>query len=128
MGKSRYDNQPRPLRSSRLFRLIILFLLVVVLPYRLIARFQAWRHPSRDLNLAYATLLLEDEAHGSEKERDEYFVSVRMLNYQLQHDEKTRTKRGIPFIVLTTEGVDMWKVAQLSMDGATIVPVEVGSF
>jgi alpha-N-acetylglucosamine transferase len=117
--KMRHPSQP--ISSSRLFKIIIFVLLFIVAPYRLLSiLFEWWRGPT--LEFAYATLLVEDS--GKANTDDVYFRSIQLLNYQLQHDEKTRTRMSIPFLVLVTPGVHQWKRKQLSEEGATIVPVE----
>jgi alpha-N-acetylglucosamine transferase len=111
----------QPISTSRPFRIIIFVLLFIVAPYRIISiLFEWWRRPA--LNLAYATLLIENP--GQINGGHDYFRSIRLLNYQLQHDEKTRTLKSIPFLVLVTREVQEWKRKQLVKEGATVVPVE----
>ncbi|KAG9234565.1 nucleotide-diphospho-sugar transferase [Amylocarpus encephaloides] len=77
-----------------------------------------------NLDLAYATLLLGDNTNSTAPDTDLYFRSIRVLNYQLQHDRKTRTRQSVPFLVLVTPEVASWKREQLSQEGATVVPVK----
>ncbi|EPE30625.1 Nucleotide-diphospho-sugar transferase [Glarea lozoyensis ATCC 20868] len=111
----------QPISSSRLFKIIIFVLLFIVTPYRIISvLLEWWRGPT--LALAYATLLMENS--GTTETGDDYFRSIRLLNYQLKHDEKTRTQHSIPLLVLVTPEVHQWKRKQLSDEGATVVAVE----
>ena len=107
--------------TSRIFKIILFVLLFVVAPYRLIVISLDWWRGS-SLNLAYATLLVGDTEQVNGE--DVYFRSIRILNYQLQHDEKTRTRLSIPFLVLVTPEVHQWKRKQLSDEGATVIQVE----
>jgi alpha-N-acetylglucosamine transferase len=73
---------------------------------------------------AFATLLTGSSADPvGNINADHYFVSTRMLCYQLLHDPVTRNKLGAPFLVLTTPNVRQDKLDRLRLDGATIVPV-----
>ncbi|KAB8336643.1 hypothetical protein FH972_020954 [Carpinus fangiana] len=57
-------------------------------------------------------------------EEDGYFLSIRVLNYALNHQYATRSlKPDIPFIVLVTEDVSLYKRTRLSRDGMTVIPV-----
>lgn len=57
--------------------------------------------------------------------KDPYFISVRLLNYQIIHAEKTRTTlRDVPFLVLALPEVPKAQLAVLEAEGATIVPIE----
>jgi len=79
-----------------------------------------------DLKLAYASLLLPDNhPNHTENHPDPYFLSTRLLNYQLLHDKRTRTTNSIPFIVLVPPGVLEWKRTKLAREGAIIVRVEL---
>jgi alpha-N-acetylglucosamine transferase len=82
-----------------------------------------------DEKVAYATLLLPPPTTNStsndpEDDEDVYFLSIRMLNYQLLHSLSPKTKFSIPFLVLVTPEVDTWKTDQLAREGATIVPIK----
>lgn len=76
--------------------------------------------------LAYLTFLSDTVANVSDPNpmNDKYFVATRLLGYQLLHQEDTRTKRGIPFVVLVTEDISPQKQALLKEDGATVIKVE----
>ncbi|TVY47193.1 Uncharacterized protein LOCC1_G003431 [Lachnellula occidentalis] len=76
-----------------------------------------------ELKLAYATLLLPDTSSDPSRSTDIYFLSTRILNYQLLHDPRTRTTRAIPFLVLVTPDIPPWKCEHLKREGATIVRV-----
>jgi len=73
---------------------------------------------------AFATLLTGSTAdpHG-DMNQDPYFVSTRMLCYQLLHAKETKNSLGAPFLVLATPNVRQDKLDRLRRDGATIVPV-----
>jgi alpha-N-acetylglucosamine transferase len=55
---------------------------------------------------------------------DNYFTATRILTYQLLHAPETRSRSGIPFLVLLTSSVPQSQLDRLTKDGATIVPVE----
>ncbi|OCL09956.1 glycosyltransferase family 8 protein [Glonium stellatum] len=69
---------------------------------------------------AIATFLSGDQPYDT----DAYFVSARMLTYQLLHAPETRNSRPIPFLVLCTKAVPEDKKARLEKDGATVIVVE----
>ena len=71
-------------------------------------------------NYAIATFL----SGGLPYDTDAYFVSARILTYQLLHAPQTRNSRPIPFLVLCTKAVSEAKKARLKEDGATIVVAE----
>ncbi|OCK77894.1 glycosyltransferase family 8 protein, partial [Lepidopterella palustris CBS 459.81] len=55
---------------------------------------------------------------------DGYFVSARVLAYQLLHSPTVRGNISIPFLVLVTEDVSQRKRDRLTRDGATVIQVE----
>lgn len=56
---------------------------------------------------------------------DPYFTTVRLLNYQIRHAPKTRTKlKDTPFLVLTLPSVPQSHIDVLKKEGATIVQTE----
>ncbi|KAI9695131.1 MAG: hypothetical protein M1820_008899 [Bogoriella megaspora] len=55
---------------------------------------------------------------------DGYFLSARVLAYQLLHSPTAGTNGTIPFLILVTPDVSERKRATLAYEGATIVPVE----
>jgi len=71
------------------------------------------------LKLAYATILTSSEA-----DHDAYFLSARILNYQLLHANSTSTTSLTPFLILVTPAIPFWKRKILANEGATIVEVE----
>lgn len=79
-----------------------------------------------DASVAYATLLTgqDDKVDERPANEDHYYVSARMLCYQLLHQERTKTSLGAPCLVLTTPNVRQDKIEQLKQDGATVVPVD----
>lgn len=78
---------------------------------------------SSQSRVAYATFL-----SGTPKiaeKNDNYFRAARLLTYQLLHAPETRSANAtIPFIVLVTNQVPLWKREQLQRDGATVVEAE----
>jgi hypothetical protein len=59
-----------------------------------------------------------------EDEDDFYFVAARMLTYQILHANETRCRKPVPFLVLVTDTVSADKQAQLTRDGATVIPAK----
>ena len=82
--------------------------------------------PETNLGFAYVTFLQDHYIHedNTEDTADEYFMSTRVLGYQLMHSPKTGTKEGIPFVVICTPRVRESKKKRLEEDGATIVTVD----
>ncbi|KAL9073913.1 MAG: hypothetical protein Q9157_004559 [Trypethelium eluteriae] len=76
--------------------------------------------------LAYATFLTATMANLDDPndEHDLYFIATRILAWQILHSPVTATNRSIPFLVLVTEDISESKRERLTMDGATVVPVE----
>jgi len=66
-----------------------------------------------------AFIFLAPEYHNDVNTTDWYFISLRMLGYQLMHAPKTKSR--YPFLVAVTPHVDPSKRVQLELDGATIV-------
>ena len=124
----------RPLKSEKLLQALLILASLFVFVYYNVLQSETVSevpvHAIRITNpvgsrLAYATLLTPSNAqYEGELENDVYFRSTRLLNYQLQHGESTRTTRGIPFLVLVTSDVAQWKRDKLEQEGATIVIVE----
>ncbi|KAF2704620.1 glycosyltransferase family 8 protein [Pleomassaria siparia CBS 279.74] len=87
-------------------------------------------------NSAYATFLgpptsksaFEESTNASSASdplRDPYFISVRLLNYQFNHAERTKTKLlNVPFLVLVLPEVLSLQTEVLEAEGATIVRIE----
>jgi alpha-N-acetylglucosamine transferase len=124
----------RPLKSEKLLQaLLLLASLFVFVYYHVLQSETVSEVPVHTITiaspvgsgLAYVTLLTPSDAqYEGELENDICFRSTRLLNYQLQHAENTRTTRGIPFLVLVTSDVAQWKRDKLEQEGATIVIVE----
>lgn len=75
---------------------------------------------------AFATFLA-GKPGSSDDDRDEddgYYLSARVLIYQLLHSPTAGTNSSIPFLVLVTPDVSPRKRARLTLDGAIVVPVE----
>jgi alpha-N-acetylglucosamine transferase len=70
---------------------------------------------------AYATFL-STRVHN-DTEHDPYFTATRVLAYQLLHRPSTRTKLGLPFLVIVPPHVSKRKQRILAEEGATIIPV-----
>jgi len=77
---------------------------------------------------AFATLLAPNSMKGvnqSDIASDNYFLSTRILNYQLKYSNHTRYHDpNVPFLVLCPPGVAENKRRILEEEGAKIVPVE----
>jgi alpha-N-acetylglucosamine transferase len=77
---------------------------------------------------AFATLVSPnylENADQNDVETDEYFLSARVLNYQLLHSNRTRYHDpSVPFLVLTLPRVAKNKIKILESEGATVIPVE----
>jgi len=77
---------------------------------------------------AFATLVSPnylENADQNDVESDDYFLSARVLNYQLLHSNKTRYHDPtVPFLVLALPGVGKIKIKILESEGATVIPVE----
>ncbi|KAF2136649.1 glycosyltransferase family 8 protein [Aplosporella prunicola CBS 121167] len=78
-----------------------------------------------DSHFAIATFL-SGQKDADPEAADYYFDAVRVLTYQLVHDEKTRirNKKHVSFIVLVTKDVPLQKQQQLGKEGALVVPVD----
>ncbi|KAF1355361.1 nucleotide-diphospho-sugar transferase, partial [Delphinella strobiligena] len=55
---------------------------------------------------------------------DGYYVSARVMIYQLLHSPTAATNTSIPFLVLCTTDVSPRKRARLASDGATVIVVD----
>ena len=75
---------------------------------------------------AYATFLSgSSESEDQDDDSDIYFVSTRVLAYQLLHVPETRTLSSIPLVVLVTPDVTQSKRARLELDGVVVIPVDL---
>jgi len=83
---------------------------------------------SRQLRYAFATLLSPNYLENVDQmdiAKDDYFLSMRVLNYQLRHSNKTRyPDPSVPFLIMTPPKVADNKRKLLESEGATIVPVD----
>lgn len=114
-----------PALWSRRFRQVFLLSIPFTFISLSLSRLGRLAWPWSQEKLAFATLLTSYDGHLiADEELDYYFVSARLLNYQLQHDPATRTARRIPFLVLVTTDIAPWKKAQLEHEGATVVGVD----
>ncbi|KAK0392288.1 hypothetical protein NLU13_1784 [Sarocladium strictum] len=118
-------------RRSRL-KTILLYLVLATLVW---AFFPTWwsaptpdptygllRDASSHSPVAFATFLSGTPKLADKK--DNYFRAARLLTYQLLHAPDTRSNASIPFIVLVTKQVPLWKREQLQRDGATVIEAE----
>ena len=82
--------------------------------------------PTNNSPYAYVTFLQDHYLHDDKTEdnTDEYFISTRVLGYQLMHSPKTGTEEFIPFVVVCTPGVRESKKKRLEEDGAIIIMVD----
>lgn len=64
------------------------------------------------------------EEDDSPDDDDKYFVSTRMLVYQLLHAPSTKISQSISFTILVTKEVRESKIQRLRKDGATVVVVD----
>lgn len=71
-----------------------------------------------------STRTIEEPVPEDSAEVDGYYLSVRVLSYQLLHQPSTRTISGIPFLVFATPDVSSYKLSRLAADGATVIHVE----
>jgi alpha-N-acetylglucosamine transferase len=125
----------RPLRSEKLLQAILILASLFVfiyyhvlnpetVPNLLIHKHMGSGSP-RGSKVAFDTLLTPSGAeYMGEMENDFYFCSIRLLNYQLQLANNTRSTRGIPFVVLATADVPHWKRDKLEDEGAIVMVVE----
>ncbi|KAF2014004.1 glycosyltransferase family 8 protein [Aaosphaeria arxii CBS 175.79] len=72
--------------------------------------------------LAYVTFLSGTVDAGDDLEKDNYFVAVRILIWQLKHNPGTRTKHDV--VVMVTPTVSKSRRERLKRDGAIIYPVD----
>jgi alpha-N-acetylglucosamine transferase len=117
-------------RRSKL-RSIILYL---ILAAGFWAFFPTWSTPPPDptygllhdassqSRVAFATFLSGDPKIA--QKNDNYFRAARLLTYQLLHAPDTKSSADIPFIILVTKHVPLWKREQLQRDGATVIEAE----
>ena len=75
------------------------------------------------LKLAYATFLNAPDTEPEDDNDDNYFVSTRMLIYQLLHDPSTRSNNSIPVVVVVTSAVTQRKRDRFIKDGARVIEV-----
>lgn len=76
---------------------------------------------------AFATLLspnYKEDVDQTDIESDEYFLSTRVLNYQLRTSNHTKyADKNVPFLIMCPPDVAQNKRDILAAEGATIVPV-----
>ncbi|KAJ7293903.1 nucleotide-diphospho-sugar transferase [Mycena rebaudengoi] len=78
------------------------------------------KHPK----FAYATFLSSHLDSENSIARDPYVIATRVLNHQLLHHPHTRTRQGIPLLVLVPPHVPPQIQELLASEGATVVPVD----
>ncbi|KAF2640469.1 nucleotide-diphospho-sugar transferase [Massarina eburnea CBS 473.64] len=74
--------------------------------------------------LAFAMFFSSTEDQSEDLAVDNYFISARMLVWQLLHSPKTRNRRHIDVVVIVTPSVSQSRCALLEADGAIIHPIE----
>ncbi|KAF4612817.1 hypothetical protein G7Y89_g15556 [Cudoniella acicularis] len=81
---------------------------------------------SASSRVAIATFLSGDSSNTENDNDDPYFLAARILTYQLLHDPQTQNNNNtqIPFLILATTSVSERKRTRLTLDGATVIPVE----
>lgn len=109
----------------------VIFTLVVVSffyspkPKRLDRNYGRLDNAVAPIPAAIATFLTGGSSPAdAENEDDYYYVATRTLGYQILHDPATRCNTSIPFLVLVTSSVPVFKREQLMKDGAVVVEVE----
>lgn len=76
---------------------------------------------------AIATFLTGSPSQTTESpeaDDDYYYIATRVLTYQLLHALDTRCSRSVTVLVLVSSTVSQQKQQQLTVDGATVVPVK----
>ncbi|KAF1961210.1 nucleotide-diphospho-sugar transferase, partial [Byssothecium circinans] len=74
--------------------------------------------------LAFAMFFSSTEYQSEVLSADNYFISARILVWQLLHSPKTRSRRPIDVVVLVTPSVSESRRKVLEADGAIIHPVD----
>lgn len=74
--------------------------------------------------LAFAMFFSSTVDQTEDLANDKYFISARMLVWQLLHSPRTRSRRPIDVVVLVTPSVSQSRRAVLEADGAIIQPIE----
>ena len=74
-------------------------------------------------NVAVVTFLSTRDEEDSTEE-DAFFIATRTMAYKLLYDPVTGTRQGIPFLVMVTPSVALWKREQLTKDGAHVFEVD----
>lgn len=90
-----------------------------------------WLGKDQKERLAFATFLAGTQADldnitatETTLRDDKYFTAARLLGYHLMHKPSTRTRRGIPYVVVVTNSVPLLEVERLKKDGAIVMAVE----
>ena len=77
---------------------------------------------------AFASLLTSTVSGPNTTDADDqsnvYFISARLLTYQLLHAPETRSSQDIPFLILVTPDVSQRQRDRLTKDGATVIAVD----
>lgn len=81
------------------------------------------KHEDGREKLAYVTFLSGTLDHDEDLEKDNYFIAIRILIWQLLHQLETRTK-DIDVVVMVTPSVSQSRRIRLERDGAIVYPVE----
>lgn len=86
-------------------------------------------HPPAGPKVAFATFLSGNAGQDPDDPSvddniDGYYLSARVLTYQLLHSTTAGTNNSIPFLVVCTTDVSARKRSRLAADGATVILVE----
>ncbi|PHH73892.1 hypothetical protein CDD80_3512 [Ophiocordyceps camponoti-rufipedis] len=96
-------------------------------PQPLDANFGRVKSLSSSSRFAVATFLTGGNRESPEDHdlvSDDYFISTRILAYQLLHNPETRCNKSVDFVVLVTENVPELTRQQLRANGAIVVEAE----
>lgn len=93
------------------------------------SRGQHNQRPMTGPNVAFVTFLGAftggiDPNKPEDDNDDGYYLSTRVLGYQLMHSPTAGTNSSIPFVVIVTDETSARKRARLEKDGATVIQVE----
>lgn len=80
------------------------------------------QHLVNNERLAFATMLTST---ATDQEDDPYYAAVTLMAYKLLHHPNTKTKRGIPFLVLVTENIPIKRRNKLKKLGARVEQVNI---
>ncbi|PVH94730.1 glycosyltransferase family 8 protein [Periconia macrospinosa] len=88
-------------------------------PSRITAAFK-----SSEEKLAFAMFFSSTVDQTEDLANDKYFISARMLVWQLLHSPRTRSRRNVDVVILVTPSVSESRRRVLEADGAIIQPID----